>query len=83
MRTPAGSHVELYGVTGPFAGLFTVQIDGGLPETLNASRSRFTPQEVLYQSNGLESGNHTMRVTNAPFTGQTLSIDYAIVEQPS
>ncbi|KAF9793502.1 hypothetical protein BJ322DRAFT_1035054 [Thelephora terrestris] len=78
-----GSHVELYGAVGPFGGLFTVQIDDGPLETLNATRSKFTPQIVLYQGSGLGPRNHTMRVTNAPFSGQTLSIDYAIVGQPS
>lgn len=76
-----GSHVELYGVVGPFGGPFTVQIDGGPEKTLNASRTKFTPQMVLYQQSGLGSGNHTMKIMNAPFSGQTLSIDYVTVVQ--
>ena len=78
---PVGSHVELYGVVGPFGGLFTVQLDDGPQKILNASRSKFTPRVVLYQDNGLGPGNHTVRVTNAPFSGQTLSIDYVTVGQ--
>ena len=77
----AGSQVELYGPVGPFAGLFTVQLDDNPPKTLNATRSRFTPQTVLYQDSGLSQGTHTMMITNNPFSGQTLSIDYAVVEQ--
>lgn len=76
-----GSHVELYGALGPSGGLFTVQIDGGPEKTLNALRSKFTPQMVLYQQSGLGPGNHTMKITNAPFSGQTLSIDYVTVVQ--
>ena len=76
-----GSHVELCGVVGPFAGLFTVQIDDGPPKTLNASRTKFSPQMVLYQGSGLGPGNHSMKISNAPFSGQTLSIDYVTVGQ--
>jgi hypothetical protein len=76
-----GSHIELYGVVGPFAGLFTVQLDDNPPKTLNATRTKFTPQTILYQDSGLSEGTHTMMITNSPFlfSGQTLSIDYAII----
>jgi len=74
-----GSNVELYGVVGPCSGAFTVQIDNGPPRTLNATRQRFSPRMVLYQDSGLGPGQHTLRVTNAPFSGQTLSIDHAVV----
>jgi hypothetical protein len=76
-----GSHVELYGAVGPFGGLFTVQLDGQ-GKTLNATRTKFVPQTVLYRQSGLSPGNHTLRVINAPFSGQTLSIDYATIGQP-
>ena len=79
--TTIGSHVELYGVVGPFAGLFTVQLDDNPPKTLNATRTKFTPQTILYQDSRLSEGTHTMMITNSPFSGQTLSIDYAVVEQ--
>ena len=80
-RTEVGSYVQLYGPVGPSYGLFTVQLDGGPPRTLNASRSKFTPRMVLYQESGLNPENHTLRVTNSPSSGRTLSSDYAIVGQ--
>lgn len=68
-------------MVGPTGGLYMVQLDNGPPVTLNASRTRFSPREVLYQDSELSPGNHTMKVTNSPFSGQTLSIDYAVVGQ--
>jgi hypothetical protein len=68
-------------VVGPSCGLYMVQLDGSSPVTFNASRTRFSPQEILYQDSELSPGNHTMRITNAPFSGQTLGIDYAVVGQ--
>ena len=77
----AGSHVEIYGVVGPSDGPYMVQLDGGSLTMLNASRTRSSPEMVLYQTSGLNSGNHTVRITNSPFTGQTLNVDYAVVGQ--
>ena len=77
-----GSQVMLYSPVGPSAGPFTVLLDGNLPKTLNATRSKFTQQTVLYQDSELSQGAHTMMIMNSPFSGQTLSIDYALVEQP-
>jgi hypothetical protein len=74
--------VELYGVVGPSAGLYAVQLDNGLSRTFNSSRERFSPQVVLYQESGLSPGKHTMKIMNTPFSGQTLSIDYAVVRGP-
>ena len=82
-RVMAGSHVELYGAVGPSDGPYMVQLDGGSSTMLNASRTRSSPQMVLYQASGLNSGNHTMRITNSPFTGQALNIDYAVFGQSS
>ena len=81
-RTAIGSHVEFYGVVGPSAGRYTVQLDDGPSETYDASRDKFAPRMVLYQDSGLGPGEHTLRVANTPFSGQTLSVDYAIVEGP-
>ena len=36
---------------------------------------------VFYHQSGLGSGNHTMRVTNTSFLGQTLNVDYVAVVQ--
>lgn len=75
--------MELYGAVGPSSGAFTVQLDNGPSMILNATRQRFSPRMVLYQTSGLDLGKHTMRITNAPFSGQTLSIDYAVIWRPS
>lgn len=50
--------------------------------TLNAYRSLFNTQMVLYQASGLGPGNHTVKITNDITAGQTLGIDYAIVGRP-
>ena len=73
----------LYGAVGPSGGPYTVQLDNGLPRTFNASKEKFSPQVVLYQDGGLSPGKHTVRVTNTPFSGQTLSLDYAVVMRSS
>ena len=75
--------MELYGAVGPSAGAFTVQLDDGPLKVLNATRQRFSSQMLLYQASGLDSGNHTLTIMNAPFSGQTLSIDYAVVWRSS
>jgi len=82
-NTVIGSLVELHGMVGPSGGLYTVQLDNGLSKTFNASGGKFSPQAVLYQSSGLGPGKHALRITNAPFSGQTLSIDYAVIRRPS
>ena len=40
---------------------------------------------LLYQNNNLVPGTHAVKVSNSPyaFTGQTLSIDFAITYGPS
>ena len=77
-----GSDVEIYGTIGPQAGPYTVQVDGGPSTTFNATSQYLTPQTLLYRCTGLDSVNHQFRMINAPFSGQTLSIDYAVVRRP-
>ena len=77
-----GSDVEIYGMIGPNGGPYTVQVDGGSPATFNAKSAYLTPQTLLYRSNGLGPGPHEVRIANTPFSGQTLSIDYAVVWRP-
>ena len=81
-RTVVGSHVELFGVVGPSCGPYTVQLDNGLSRTFNASRDKVSPQTILFEGTGLSPGEHTVRITNTPFSGQNLSIDYAVVRGP-
>jgi hypothetical protein len=66
-------------MVGPSGGAFTVQLDEGLLTPLNATSKGFSSRVVLYQNSGLGPGVHTMRVMNTPFSGQTLSIDYAVI----
>jgi hypothetical protein len=70
-------------VVGPSGGLYMVQLDNGLSRTFNASRDKFSPRTVLYQDSGLSPGKHTVGIANTPFSGQTLSVDYAVVRAPS
>lgn len=77
-----GTDVEIYGGIGPQAGPYTVQVDGGPSTTLNATSQYLTPQTLLYRCNGLDPGQHQVRVANTPSSGQTLSIDYAIINRP-
>lgn len=70
-------------MVGPSGGSYTVQLDNGLSRTLNASRDKSSPRTLLYQDTGLGLGGHIMKITNAPFSGQTLSIDYAVFQGPS
>ena len=74
-----GSNVQLYGIIGPSNGPFTVQLDDRSPRVLNSTREKTTSQVVLYQESGLSPGMHTVRLTNAPLSGQTLNVDYAVV----
>jgi len=71
--------VELYGVVGSSSGPYTAQLDDGPSRTFDAKRDVSSLQTILYQDSGLSTGSHTVRITNAPFSGQTLSIDYAVV----
>lgn len=74
-----GSHVEIYGAVGPSSGAYTVQVDNGASVTLNGTKANFNPQTLLYQDNSLAPGTHTVKISNTPFAGQTLSIDYALI----
>ena len=74
-----GSHVEIYGAVGPNSGAYTVQVDGGTPAAFNGTKNSLHTQTLLYQYNEVVSGTHTVNISNTPFAGQTLSIDYAII----
>jgi len=74
-----GSHVEIYGAVGPNGGAYTVQVDNGAPATFNGTKNALHTQTLLFQYNGNSPGNHIVKVSNTPFSGQTLSIDYATI----
>ena len=71
--------MAIYGTIGPKAGIYTVQVDDGSPAMFDAESEYFTPQTLLYRCNGLGPGFHKVRFSNAPFHGQTFSIDYAVI----
>lgn len=75
--------MEIYGTVGPSNGVYTVQIDNGGSVTFNGTKSSLVPQTLLYQNNSLALGRHTVNISNTPFAGQTLSIDYAVVYSSS
>ena len=75
--------MEIYGAVGTWSGNYTVQVDGGGSVILNGTKSAFFPKALLYQNNSLDLGPHEVKISNSPFTGQTLSIDFAIIYGPS
>ena len=79
----AGSSVEIYGAVGPTRAAYTVQIDGGQSVTFNGTKNVLIPQTLLFQDNGLAPTEHSIRISNSPFVGQTLSIDFAVIHSSS
>lgn len=73
----------IYGAVGPRGGDYMVQVDGGDFVTFNGTKSTLVPNTLLYQDNNLVPGTHAVKISNSPFTGQTLSIDFAIIHGPS
>ena len=75
--------MEIYGTVGPDEGVYTVQVDDGNSVTLNGTKSQPISSTLLYQDNSLIPGKHTVKISNSPFTGQTLRIDYAVIYGPA
>ena len=75
--------MEIYGAVGPSGGAYTVQVDNGTPATFNATKSVLHTQTLIFQYNGYSPGSHTVKISNTPFAGQTLSIDYATIYRNS
>ncbi|KAF8749023.1 hypothetical protein RHS01_10409 [Rhizoctonia solani] len=71
-----GSEITLYGRTGPNFGMFRVQVDNQEALTLNATRENSYPPTVLYTTNGLSAGKHTITLTNLE-ANKALAVDYA------
>lgn len=74
-----GAHVEIYGAVGPSFGAYTIQVDDGTPVSFNATNIDLIPQTLLFQDNSFTPGTHTLKISNSPFTGQSLSIDFAVI----
>ncbi|KAJ3763574.1 hypothetical protein FB446DRAFT_819192 [Lentinula raphanica] len=71
--------VSLYGPVGPAYAPFAIQING---DTLSfsAQKSLNASQTLLYHTDGLGPGSHTLKLLFQPSaTGQILAIDYAEV----
>ena len=75
--------MEIYGAVGPRNGAYMVQIDDGESTAFNGTKNNLIPQTLLYQGNSLAPGKHTVKISNSPFVGQTLSIDYAVIHTSS
>ncbi|KAL1720428.1 hypothetical protein EV715DRAFT_197033 [Schizophyllum commune] len=74
-----GQAVQLFGGTGSARGPYEVQLDGGDPQTFNATKRDVTPQTLLFYADGLANDKHTLTLTNKPVTdGQGLVIDYVV-----
>ena len=71
--------MEIYGAVGPGHGNYTVQVDDGTPATFNGTKNNVVPQTLLYQSNSFVPGTHRVKISNSPFTGQALTIDFAVI----
>ncbi|KAL0952765.1 hypothetical protein HGRIS_006993 [Hohenbuehelia grisea] len=76
----SGESVTVFGAIGPTSAPYTVELDGEAPSSYNATKDLYTPQVMLYHTDNLSSGDHTLKLTSAPAnSGQALSIDYALV----
>ena len=71
--------MQLFGGTGSARGPYEVQLDGGDPQTFNATKRDVTPQTLLFYADGLANDKHTLTLTNKPVSdGQGLVIDYVV-----
>ncbi|KAG9095873.1 hypothetical protein FRC06_009332 [Ceratobasidium sp. 370] len=72
----SGNGIVLNGKTGIAYGMFSVRVDNDAPRQLNAS-SQQTHSTILYRQDNLQSGNHTLTVTNLGGGFTSLSIGSA------
>lgn len=74
-----GSSIKLITSTATNFAPFTVQVDGGEPQTVTSARvdtNQNKPTQFLaWEANGLDSGEHSLVVTHAGNSGEVLSID--------
>ncbi|KZW03530.1 hypothetical protein EXIGLDRAFT_828411 [Exidia glandulosa HHB12029] len=65
-----GDSIEVYGLVGGLAGVYTVSLDGQGLESYSAyNQYHWQTGQLLYMARGLEDGPHTVTLTNTP-TGQ-------------
>ncbi|KAF7307687.1 hypothetical protein MKEN_01128700 [Mycena kentingensis (nom. inval.)] len=75
-----GSHVQVFGPTGPTISRYTVKLDGQLTGTYNGTKANYNAQTPLFAANALPGGLHTLEFISEPaVSGQMLAIDFATV----
>ncbi|KAJ8518713.1 hypothetical protein ONZ45_g4248 [Pleurotus djamor] len=75
-----GDSVMVVGSVDPGAGEYTVELDGGSPQTFNATVAEYVSQTPLYFADNLGPGNHTLKLVNSlSIPKRSLTIDYASV----
>lgn len=60
-----GTGIEVFGITGPNAGIFNLAIDGGSLFSFDTFSSGFLVQQSLGSVTGLSNGSHTAVLTTA------------------
>ncbi|KAI0783850.1 hypothetical protein BC629DRAFT_529107 [Irpex lacteus] len=76
-----GNSIEIYGATSGNHGAFAVDIDGGPSTFLNGSAAKFFPQNMLYWTDGLPTGPHTLTLWNLDSSGKYFDLDKVVVTQ--
>ncbi|KAJ7260917.1 hypothetical protein B0H12DRAFT_1274722 [Mycena haematopus] len=80
----SGTFISLFGPVGPTIARYTVELDGVNAGTFDATKQAYTPQVALFQTSGLEAGQHTLELISQPaISGQILAIDYVQVSPSS
>ncbi|KAJ8518723.1 hypothetical protein ONZ45_g4244 [Pleurotus djamor] len=75
-----GSTISVFGAVNNNLGSYSVQLDDRPPETFNATVLEYVPQTILYQSDNLGPGLHTVKFVNQPErSGLGLLLDYALI----
>ncbi|MDR1426652.1 MAG: hypothetical protein LBJ08_02695, partial [Bifidobacteriaceae bacterium] len=82
--TFAGSAIDLAVLKGPDQGIFTVSLDGGAPESVDAYAEGPAAPAIAWSAAGLGTGTHTVAIRatgqkNPASSAATVSIDEATV----
>ena len=72
-----GNAVYVFGSTDSFSGAYDAQIDGNTAVALEGTTTTFRQPALLYYVDGLDSGDHTLTLTNRQ-QGSFLRFDYAV-----
>ncbi|KAJ7260918.1 hypothetical protein B0H12DRAFT_1048349, partial [Mycena haematopus] len=62
----SGTFISIFGPVGPTIARYTVQLDGVNAGTFNATKQAYIPQVALFQTSGLEAGQHTLELISQP-----------------